>query len=74
MPQVQIQITSESVLFLPLSFFTLGEYNLILTRIAWSLRIVDCSSKQPSSSFVLLAAFRAVCARASFYLHTVLLY
>jgi len=29
MPQVQIQITSESVLFLPLSFFTLGEYNLI---------------------------------------------
>ena len=24
-----IQITSESVLFLPLSFFTLGEYNLI---------------------------------------------
>ena len=31
MPQVQIQITSESVLFLPLSFFTLGEYNLIST-------------------------------------------
>ena len=27
-PQVQIQITSESVLFLPLSFFTLGEYNI----------------------------------------------
>ena len=26
---LQIQITSESVLFLPLSFFTLGEYNLI---------------------------------------------
>ena len=29
MPQVQIQVTSESVLFLPLSFFTLGKYNII---------------------------------------------
>ena len=29
MLQVQIQITSESVLFLPLSFFTLGEYNIL---------------------------------------------
>ena len=28
-PQVQIQITSESVLFLPLSFFALEEYVLI---------------------------------------------
>jgi len=29
MLHVQIQITSEGVLFLPLSFFTLGQYNLI---------------------------------------------
>jgi hypothetical protein len=29
MSQVQIQTTSESVLFLPLSFFTLGYYHLI---------------------------------------------
>jgi len=41
MLHVQIQITSESALFLPLSFFALGEYYLI--ALGSQLEVGSCS-------------------------------